>query len=68
MLGPALLLLAQTATPPAAATDDIIVIGSRAEEALAACLERNCPPAEEVEASLQASVEQFVAGRYGTAR
>lgn len=68
MLGPALLLLAQTATPPAAATDDIIVIGSRAEEALAACLERNCPPAEEVEASLQASVEQFVAGRYGAAR
>lgn len=68
MIGPALLLLAQTATPPVAVPDDIVVIGSRAEDALAACLERNCPPAQEVEASLQASVEQFVAGRYAVAR
>lgn len=68
MFGPALLLLAQTATPPAAGSDDIIVIGNRAEDALAACLARNCPPGEEVEASLQASVEQFVAGRYRSAR
>lgn len=67
MLGPVLLLLAQTATPPAA-TDDIVVIGTRAEDALTACLARNCPPAEDVEASLQASVEQFVGGRYAVAR
>lgn len=68
MFGPALLLLAQAATSPVAAPDDIVVIGTRAEDALAACLERNCPPAEEVEASLQASVEQFAAGRYHVAR
>lgn len=68
MFGPALLLFAQAATPPAVTADDIVVIGNRAGDALTACLARNCPPAEEVEASLQASVEQFVAGRYGGAR
>ncbi len=68
MSGLALLLLAQIAPPPAAAPDEIVVVGHRAEDALAACLARGCPPAEEVEASLQASVEQFAGGRYGVAR
>ncbi len=68
MSGLALLLLAQIAQPPAAAPDEIVVVGHRAEDALAACLARSCPPAEDVEASLQASVEQFAGGRYGVAR
>lgn len=68
-----ILLLAQaTLSAPAssapASQSDLIVIGRRAEQALALCLSRNCPPAEEVEASLQASVEQFADGRYRDAR
>ncbi|VXC36745.1 hypothetical protein [Sphingomonas sp. 8AM] len=65
MTGPLLLLLAQVA---ASSPGDVIVVGHRAEKELAACLARNCPPAQEVEASLQASVEQFADGRYPDAR
>ncbi|MBB6505311.1 hypothetical protein F4693_002299 [Sphingomonas endophytica] len=65
MTGPLLLLLAQVA---ASSTSDVVVVGHRAEKELAACLARNCPPAQEVEASLQASVEQFADGRYPDAR
>ncbi|MEH3124094.1 MAG: hypothetical protein PGN16_19370 [Sphingomonas phyllosphaerae] len=68
MTGPLLLLLAQVATSPNPQTNDVIVVGHRAEKELAACLARQCPPAQEVEASLQASVEQFSDGRYGDAR
>lgn len=68
MIRSALLLLAQSAAPQPAPAPDIIVVGHRAEQALADCLARSCPPAEEVEASLQASVEQFSAGRYVDAR
>ncbi len=68
MVVSALLLMAQAAVPQPAPADDIVVIGHRAEQALADCLQRNCPPAQEVEASLQASVEQFSAGRYVDAR
>ncbi len=68
MVVSALLLMAQAAVPQPAPTDDIVVVGHRAEQALADCLKRNCPPAQEVEASLQASVEQFSAGRYVDAR
>ena len=68
MLGPVLLLMAQAASPPAGSQDEIVVTGRRAEEALAECLARKCPPAEEIEASLQASVEQFADGRYAHAR
>jgi hypothetical protein len=68
MLGSVLLLLAQGASAPMAASDEVIVIGRRAEEELAACIARHCSPAEEVEASLHASVEQFADGRYGDAR
>jgi hypothetical protein len=65
-----LMLLAQIAIAPPIVrpTDEVIVIGHRAEKDLEACLARNCPPAQEVEASLKASVEQFTAGRYGDAR
>ncbi len=63
-----MLMLAQVASPSPAVSDEVIVIGHRAEKELAACLARNCPPAEEVEASLQASVEQFADGRYDDAR
>lgn len=68
MTGPLLLLLAQVAAPANPSTNDVIVVGHRAEKELAACLARQCPPAQEVEASLQASVEQFTDGRYGDAR
>ena len=69
MTGPLLLLLAQVAAPSTPAEPrDVIVVGHRAEKELAACLARNCPPAQEVEASLQASVEQFADGRYTDAR
>ncbi|WP_022688195.1 hypothetical protein [Sphingomonas phyllosphaerae] len=84
MPGPLLLLLAQVATPatpapapasapvaaapPAPAPADVIVVGHRAEKDLAACVARHCPPVQEVEASLQASVEQFADGRYVDAR
>lgn len=69
MIGLTLLLLAQVAPAAAPASrEEIIVVGRRAEQALAACLARHCPPAEEVETSLQASVEQFAGGRYVDAR
>ncbi|MEG3163102.1 hypothetical protein U1701_00670 [Sphingomonas sp. PB2P19] len=68
MFGPLLIVLAQAATPSSTVPSDIIVVGRRAEQELAACFSRNCPPAEEIEASLQASVEQFADGRYGDAR
>ncbi len=68
MLSTILLAVAQTTAPPPAAAEEIVVVGHRATDALAACLARNCPPAEDVEASLQASVEQFTAGRYDVAQ
>lgn len=69
MLSSILLAVAQTTTPPPAVpAEEIVVVGHRATDALAACLARQCPPAEDVEASLQASVEQFTAGRYDDAR
>lgn len=66
MFGTLALLLAQAAAP--AASDEIVVLGNRAEKALAECLARNCPPEAEVEMSLEASVEQFADGRYADAR
>ncbi|MGN5373556.1 hypothetical protein [Sphingomonas hankookensis] len=69
MLSSILLIIAQaTAPPPAAPAEEVVVVGHRATDALAACLARQCPPAEDVEASLQASVEQFTAGRYDLAQ
>lgn len=68
MILPLLLTLAQVAPPASASQGDVVVIAPRRERELVACLARNCPPAEEVEASLQASVEQFADGRYTDAR
>lgn len=68
MLRSALLLLAQAASPAPVSSQEIVVIGRRAEQEMAACLARKCPPAEEIEVSLQASVEQFADGRYADAR
>ncbi len=59
-----LFLLAQAATSSPASPEDVVVVGRRAEQDLTACLARDCPPAEDVEASLNASVEQFGDGRY----
>ncbi|MGK6325133.1 hypothetical protein ACMGDM_18870 [Sphingomonas sp. DT-51] len=70
MLVPILLVLTQ-ATPSAAppkGSREVVVIGRQAESDLAECLARHCPPAQEVEAALQASVEQFTGGRYDDAR
>lgn len=68
MIPALLLLLVQAASPAATPPDDIVVTGHRAEKELAACLSRNCPPEEDVETSLRASVEQFAGGRYDAAR
>lgn len=65
---PALLLLALAQVAPSPAPNEVVIVGRRAEKELAACLARACPPAQEVEASLQASVEQFADGRYTDAR
>lgn len=46
----------------------IVVTAKRAEEDLAACLARNCPPGEEVEAALDAAVQQFGDARYVDAK
>ncbi|MBB5714152.1 hypothetical protein [Sphingomonas aerophila] len=63
-----LLLLPQVAKPVSSPPNDVVVVGHRAEDDLAKCLARACSPAEEVEASLQASVEQFADGRYNDAQ
>lgn len=67
MLSSILIAVAQT-TSPSPAVEDIVVVGTRAQDALVECIARRCPPAEELEASLQASVEQFSAGRYDAAK
>lgn len=63
-----LLMLGHASAAPPASPSEIVVVGRRAEIALAACLARNCPPGEEVETSLQASAEQFADGRYDDAQ
>ena len=70
MLTSVLLLMAQAGAPPPAPApaDEILVIGQRIEEELAACIARGCPPAEEIELSLQLSANQFAEGRYRDAR
>jgi hypothetical protein len=68
MISLLLLLLAQTVPATLDPRDEIVVVGRRAEQDLAACLARRCLPAEEIEMSLQASVEQFAGGRYDYAQ
>lgn len=68
MISPMLLLLAQAASPSSSTRNDIVVTGRRAEQNLAECVALDCPPAKDIEMSLQASVEQFADGRYADAR
>lgn len=69
MLTLTLAALAQAAAAaPSPAAGDVVVVGHRAQDELAACLARHCPPAEEIERSLQAAVEQFSATRYDAAQ
>jgi tetratricopeptide (TPR) repeat protein len=65
MLALLLLVVQVTAAPP---SPDIVVVGKRAERELAACIARNCSPDEEIELTLQTSVEQFTGGRYDDAQ
>jgi hypothetical protein len=73
---PVLLLLLQAAAaapaPAAAAPSrDIVVTGNRVDataRALADCLARRCPPAEDIRATLAHAENQFVAGSYQEAR
>lgn len=71
----ALVPLAATAAPPAPATatdgPTIIVTARTLQQTaadLAACLARNCPPDEDVRASLAHADNQFVSGGYKDAR
>ncbi|TCD06387.1 hypothetical protein EYB45_01260 [Erythrobacteraceae bacterium CFH 75059] len=68
MLASALMLLMTASAQAPDRQETIVVVGRKAEEELAECLARHCPPAEEIEASLQASVEQFADARYADAR
>lgn len=68
MPNPLLLFLAQAVSPLSPSHSDIIVVGKHAEQELAECLKRDCPPAEDMEASLDAAVEQFTDSRYAEAR
>jgi hypothetical protein len=69
-----LLALALVQPPPAqddAAADPIVVTGTRLEDdraALEQCLRRNCPPLEDVAASLRYAENLFVSGAYRDAR
>lgn len=65
----ALLLIALQAAPVTEASQqprpgDVVVTGRRQRDALAACIARGCPPAEEVETAMNASTESFYQGKY----
>lgn len=62
------LLLLQAAPTVDREPPTIVIQARRAEEDLAACLARNCPPDEEIEAALDAAVQQFADGRYVDAK
>lgn len=70
MFALSLLLAAPQAAPAPkpAETPDVVVVANRMGAALKRCLERNCPPEEEVEAAMEAGAESFVAGRYEEAK
>lgn len=62
---------AATAPPPSQTPRDIIVVApalDRTAKALAACIARNCPPDQEVDAALSHAEAQFVNGGYLGAR
>jgi hypothetical protein len=60
------------ATPAYAAADDTIVVTARSLQQtaadLAACIARNCPPDEDVRATLAHAENQFVSGDYKNSR
>jgi len=64
--------MAQTgAEPSAAAKEGIVVTSVRildTERALKACIERHCPPDEDIRASLAHAENQFITGDYHAAR
>lgn len=67
------LLVAGTAAvqPPPAESNRVIVTGQRLPDyraALAACLARNCPPNEDIDATLALAEALFLQGEYGEAR
>lgn len=69
----ALALSAPLAAQPAAepANNDIVVTGRSLQDtadALAACLARNCPPDQDIAATLAHAENQFVSGNYRDAR
>jgi hypothetical protein len=67
-----ILLSSATATaPPTAQQNSIVVIGRAIDDnkkALASCLARNCPPDEDIDASLALAESQLIAGKYHDAR
>lgn len=64
----------QAATPtgkPAAKPADVVVTGTRlnnSEKALNACVARNCPPTEDIAATLEHAKNLFISGEYRAAR
>lgn len=63
--------LTQQAAPAAQPERDIVVTGQSLRataDALAACLARNCPPDEDIAATLAHAENQFVSGDYRSAR
>ncbi len=61
----------ESASGSAALPRDLVVIGRRAsnsERVLAACIERSCPPDQEIEATLLHAEDLFLAGEYQRAR
>lgn len=71
ILAAALLVQAAAAPPPASTGATVVVTGhpvDDAKAALAACLARACPPADEIAAATALSVAQFLAGDYLAAR
>jgi len=65
------ILLSAAVAPSTPAEPSIVVIGRAIhdkEAALAACLARNCPPNEDIDASLALAETQLLAGKYREAR
>lgn len=63
--------LAQEAAAPAPSNADIVVTARSLEDtarALRDCLARNCPPAEDIRATLAHAENQFISGDYRNAR
>lgn len=53
---------------PVERAEDFVIVGRRLESRLEACIARNCPPGEEIEAWLDVAVNDFDQGRYDDAK